>query len=316
MPTVREQDLTLRTSVSADDHSVSWKVKCLNCGSALVGPFCAECGQRAVPPNPTLKELAGDAFSEFSGWDGKLANTVRALLARPGELTQQWLEGRRVHFISPVRLYLTASFLYFLVAAAAPNLRPSSDKIEIAGLEIGATTTSAGKVSQATGEAVATRQPLTGAQRDSALLQIQHAPKPLRALFRKIVTDPQGFRTTLFETVSKVFFVLVPVFALILGLFYRHKHFPEHLSFAIHFFSFFFVARALGNLVLFSHMRVLAAIAQAAMALWIIYYAVAAARRVYGGSIPMTILKGIGICVLYGLVALPLMVVAVFYAAR
>ena len=45
---------------------------CLNCGSALVGPFCAECGQRAVPPYPTLRELVGDAFAELSGWDGTL----------------------------------------------------------------------------------------------------------------------------------------------------------------------------------------------------------------------------------------------------
>src|SRR5437868_5242043 len=78
-----------------------WRVQCLNCQAPLQGAFCSDCGQRAVPPHPTLRELVGDAFAEFSGWDGKFAATVRALVRKPGELTRQWLDGRRVHFISP-----------------------------------------------------------------------------------------------------------------------------------------------------------------------------------------------------------------------
>ena len=54
-------------------------MQCLNCGHELHGQFCSECGQRAVPPHPTVRELAGDAFAEFSGWDGKFAETIRRL---------------------------------------------------------------------------------------------------------------------------------------------------------------------------------------------------------------------------------------------
>jgi hypothetical protein len=31
---------------------------CLNCGAALHGAFCSRCGQRSVPANPTVSELA------------------------------------------------------------------------------------------------------------------------------------------------------------------------------------------------------------------------------------------------------------------
>src|SRR4051812_14377233 len=96
-----------------------WQVQCLNCKAPLAGAFCSSCGQRAVPPDPTLRELAGDAFVEMSGWDGKFAETFRLLLRKPGEITRQWIEGRRVSFIAPVRLYLTASVVYFVVSAAA-----------------------------------------------------------------------------------------------------------------------------------------------------------------------------------------------------
>lgn len=43
---------------------------CLNCGAELSGPFCATCGQRAIPAYPTVKEMAGDAWHEMSGVDG------------------------------------------------------------------------------------------------------------------------------------------------------------------------------------------------------------------------------------------------------
>ena len=74
-----------RTAPVAVDAATTWQRACLNCGSALVGPFCAECGQRAVPPNPSLRELAGDAFAEFSGGTASFAETIRALLFRPGQ---------------------------------------------------------------------------------------------------------------------------------------------------------------------------------------------------------------------------------------
>ena len=73
-----------------------------------------------------MRELAVDAFWELSGWDGRFALTVRSLLRRPGMLTREFLEGRRARYVSPLRLYLMASLVYFLIAAAAPDLdRPT-----------------------------------------------------------------------------------------------------------------------------------------------------------------------------------------------
>jgi hypothetical protein len=92
---------------------------CLNCGAALHGQFCAACGQRAVPPDPSVAELAGDAWREQSGYDGRIAATVRGLL-RPGYLTREYLAGRRKRYLSPVRLYLIVSVMYFVVAASTP----------------------------------------------------------------------------------------------------------------------------------------------------------------------------------------------------
>ncbi|HEX6627722.1 MAG TPA: DUF3667 domain-containing protein, partial [Gemmatimonadaceae bacterium] len=112
--------------------------RCLNCAAPLNGPFCAQCGQRDIPPYPTVRELATDAISEFSGWDGRLLNTVRALVTRPGLLTHEFLEGRRARYISPLRLYLSASVVYFLLTAAAPEINLENGR-SVSGLRIGVT---------------------------------------------------------------------------------------------------------------------------------------------------------------------------------
>ena len=91
--------------------------RCLNCGAPLYGSFCAECGQRDVPPHPTARELAGDAWQELSGYDGRIMATIRGLL-RPGFLTREYVEGRRAGYLPPVRvgfLYLLSSVPAFIV---------------------------------------------------------------------------------------------------------------------------------------------------------------------------------------------------------
>src|SRR5687767_329412 len=118
----------------ADPHRITDRLRpgegrsavCLNCGAPLSGVFCSRCGQRDIPPYPSVRELAVDVVTEFSGWDGRLALTLRELVRRPGMLTREFLEGRRARYISPLRLYLVSSLVYFLLAAAAPNVRLES----------------------------------------------------------------------------------------------------------------------------------------------------------------------------------------------
>jgi hypothetical protein len=105
------------------------------------------------------------------------------------------------------------------------------------------------------------------------------------------------------------------VLGLILAVFYRRRHYPEHLFFAIHLATFVFLARAAGNLALFTHSIPIAALAQLIMLAWIVTYGVIALRRVYGGTIPVTLLKGAGIAALYAAAAAPIILLVAFIAA-
>ena len=91
--------------------------RCANCRTPLTGVYCAHCGQKVKPLDPTMRELAGDVFSEVTDVDGKLLRSVRYLFTRPGFLSREHAEGRRASYVSPVRLYLVFSVAFFAAAS-------------------------------------------------------------------------------------------------------------------------------------------------------------------------------------------------------
>jgi Protein of unknown function (DUF3667) len=291
---------------------------CLNCDTPLSGPFCSSCGQRDIPPYPSTRELAIDAFWELSGWDGRFASTVRALVRQPGLLTREFLEGRRARYISPLRLYLLASLAYFLVAAAAPDIKLASGKTLRTGLYVGSTvrdTTPVSRPERVGGEAaraLESQSPLTAAERDSALKDIAKAPEYLQPLLRRAVEDPNGIKRGMFAAMPRMLFALLPVFAAIVALFYHKRKYPEHLYFAIHLHSFIFLALALSPLARFTHSPAIAIATQGLVFLAIPVYATLAFRRAYGGSVAMTLAKELGIGAIYCLVSSVALIATVF----
>jgi hypothetical protein len=311
-----EHRLRERAALS-EGHSAA----CLNCGASLSGPFCAECGQRDIPPYPSVRELAVDAVSEFSGWDGRLTSTLRALIKHPGMLTHEFLEGRRVRYISPLRLYLMSSLVYFLLAAAAPNLGVGPET-SVGGIKVGVTRkpesappTRPERVAEAASKSFAKEQTLSQAEKDAALKDIASAPAVMRPFLRRAVLDPGGFKRGILETMPRMLFALLPVFAGILALFYRGRKYPEHLYFAIHLHAFIFLALAVTELLKFSHLSALAASGSVLAAIWILVYATLAFRRVYGGSLAQTVAKELGIGAIYAVVSGVAFVVMIYWVS-
>src|SRR5438128_3469811 len=76
-------------------------------------------------------------MSSLSGGAAKVAETIRRLVTRPGALTCDLLEGHRARNLSPLLLFLASSLVYFVLAAAAPNLRsPMSVQVGPAGVTV------------------------------------------------------------------------------------------------------------------------------------------------------------------------------------
>ena len=94
----------------ADGHTQ--ETTCLNCGAALAGPYCHDCGQRGQV-HRTIAAFFHDLAHGVFHFEGKVWNTLPMLAWRPGELTRRYVEGQRARFVSPMALFLFSAFLMF-----------------------------------------------------------------------------------------------------------------------------------------------------------------------------------------------------------
>lgn len=104
---------------AADGHT--HEKNCLNCGSPLIGPYCAACGQKAHI-HRSVRAFLGDFVQGLLNFEGKIWRTLPMLAWRPGEMTRRYIAGERARYISPVALYLFTVFAMFAVLNSTGTL--------------------------------------------------------------------------------------------------------------------------------------------------------------------------------------------------
>src|SRR5437764_7790765 len=103
---------------------------CENCGAELQGHWCAKCGQPAIEYRRSFRHVVADLLNEFLNWDSKFFTTIGLLIVKPWRLTNEFLAGKRVRYVNPLRLYLLASILFFFaVNYGARGLRVDTRKL-------------------------------------------------------------------------------------------------------------------------------------------------------------------------------------------
>jgi len=103
---------------------------CENCGAKLAGPHCAQCGQAAIDYRRSFRHVIVDVLDSFLNWDSKFFATIGLLIVKPWRLTNEFLAGKRVRYLHPLRLYLLASILFFFaVNYGARGLRVDTSNL-------------------------------------------------------------------------------------------------------------------------------------------------------------------------------------------
>jgi hypothetical protein len=90
---------------------------CLNCGDPTPGRFCPSCGQRKTEVRASVGAILEDVVKDELVMNAALPRTIGSLLFRPGHLTDEYVRGRIVRYIPPLRLYLVSSIVFFLVVS-------------------------------------------------------------------------------------------------------------------------------------------------------------------------------------------------------
>ena len=88
---------------------------CLNCQSEVVGRYCHKCGQENLEPKETVWHLIQHFFNDVTHFDGKFFETVRYLLRKPGFLSLEYMRGRRMSYLNPIRMYVFTSAIFFIL---------------------------------------------------------------------------------------------------------------------------------------------------------------------------------------------------------
>ncbi|MCC4212745.1 DUF3667 domain-containing protein [Leeuwenhoekiella parthenopeia] len=92
--------------------------KCLNCGHPLElsDRYCSYCGQI----NSRQRLSLGNYFREFAGsifnYDSRFRYTIKDLLFKPGTITRDYVDGKRLTYANPFRFYLSVSILFFIIS--------------------------------------------------------------------------------------------------------------------------------------------------------------------------------------------------------
>lgn len=105
--------------------------KCLNCGTPLdlTDVYCSYCGQLNTTKRLSLKDFFGEFVRSIFTYDSRFRFTVKDLLFKPGTITENYVQGKRIKYANPFRFFLSVSIVYFLLSSLANFFVPNEEKI-------------------------------------------------------------------------------------------------------------------------------------------------------------------------------------------
>lgn len=248
----------------------------------------------------TVRKLIADFLDEQFGVNRRLPRTITPLLFKPGRLTNDYFEGRIQQYIPPFKLYLVTSLVFFAIFAAT-----QSSTVQI-------TQAAAEAAEEIESDTAAQRRMGMGARTGGAFIGVQFDPRdtanwlqnpdvnlfypPLSRAAEKRIREfavfgqIEGTRRLINAVLAQmptVIFILLPLYAFLLWLFYRRqrRYYVEHFVFAMHLHSFAFLAMLPMQLLEFSFLpkwlQQVGEILSPIILLAILVYIFIAMKRVY-----------------------------------
>ena len=191
---------------------------CKNCELEISGLFCSNCGQKVKEADDrSVLSLLSQFFSNLFFLDNRIIVSAKYLLFKPGKISKEFLEGKRIKFLPPITLFLFVNVIYFLVSPSKDYSLSLYDQMNSV------------EYSTFTNEIVLSKI-------ESSKISLEkYAEKYNR-------NSPQ---------ISKALMILnVPIMAALLFLltFKARKFYYDSLLFSLHFFTFFLICTLLGHL--------------------------------------------------------------------
>ena len=297
-------------------HSPIRKDKtCLNCRHVVEQNFCPNCGQENTDSRKTFHHLFIHFFEDLTHYENAFWKTIKNLLFKPSTLTKEYLSGKRLSYLAPVRLYIFISFVTFLLIAMFPNKvtenltkgekeissnfeKSSKDKTEKLNDKNYIESKTMKQVNKNYFQ-LKTMKEIDSIQKygkesekisdfqywvyEKAVHVTEHNTK------KQII---EKFIESFIHNIPKILFIIMPFFAFFLWIFHSKKkwYYFDHGIFTLHYFSFllliflllFIITRVIGFFGENSALTFVGNIINFVGIVWMCYYFYPAHHRFYG----------------------------------
>ena len=268
---------------TANAEVVAGGERCLNCDAPLTGGFCANCGQNSKHHVHSTLAMISELIEDLFHTDHRVWRTILPLLTKPGLLTREYLQGKRVSYTPPFRLYIVLSLIYFFTASLShdeTNIVVSTPKKGEPSVQYELDEGAQGVLEEFLTRVDPENRPAVRDRVEKALRQMP--PKEQRSTVANMsnpcapdmlgkalpetmegrdrildvcqkVTKNQGkdFMEELKHHIPQMMFFFLPLIALwakVLYLFSK-RYYAEHFLFFVHFHAAFFLVMAINNLL-------------------------------------------------------------------
>lgn len=253
-------------------HPLRQDKTCLNCRHVVEKRYCPNCGQENTDTRKSFHELFVHFFEDLTHYENSFWKTIRNLLLRPAALTKEYLSGKRMSYLAPVRLYIFISFVTFFTISLLPSGEagtvetPPEKKQEkkSAPVFVGVHIDSAPKSKEDDNDLMF-GDFATVRQLDSTQNALPESKKfgQIHYKFQKRMAEvneyrhknPHEFDERLAEemqhNIPKAIFLYMPVFAFGLWVFHGKKrwYYFDHGIFTLHYFSFLLLTFTLASVL-------------------------------------------------------------------
>ena len=276
---------------------------CQNCGATLIGAYCHVCSQAAKEPRRAVIGLVQDVFVETLAIDGKLFRTLFLLLIAPATLARRYLDGKRVRYSPPFRLYLFSSVFFFFalfllvgqpgrdISAGAELDLVTVDEITDAGADQSPGVDEAAEENASDAEEAESDEGLSYKDRPWSD-DIYNGPEWLKPhaqrLYeagQRVIDDPRLFLAEARQNIPRVLLLAPVVYGIILTLlyFYRRKYYVfDHFIVSLYMHAALYAYLLLA--ILFSHVPGVSSILVAVTVIWAGLQPILVFRGAYGSN--------------------------------
>jgi hypothetical protein len=279
---------------SSAQHAAGTAQQCANCGAPVSGKYCSQCGQRFEHEIHSVLHFAREATEDLTHADSRLWGTIIALLFKPGFLTREFLSGRRVRYLPPLRLYLVLSVLFFLVLGSDNTVN------QAVAIKTGAGKPSVALVTPDNPE-LAAKPGETLEQREARVCNPHYdgpAPSFVLPFMQKGCRDMLEHRGRTIEeafrhNLPRAMFIFLPALALVMKVMYwrPRRHYVEHLLFFVHNHAFGFLVFGILALLTRFAPGIISGLLEFILWLYVPYYVFVSMRQVYGQGRWLTFAK-------------------------